>query len=58
MLNRRSTKPHSVKWVEAERELAVRGISLPQRSVGSAFFPIQKIRGPVRPNRVIEPIKT
>ena len=38
MINRRKTKPHRVKWAEAERELAIRGVVLPTYYVNEEPF--------------------
>ena len=38
MLSQRTTKPHSVKWAEAERELAIRGIFLPSHPANREHF--------------------
>ena len=40
MLNESTVKPHKVKWIEAERELAVRWIFIPDHSVVYGYFPI------------------
>ena len=42
MLSQRTTKPHSVQWAEAERELAIRGIFLPPYPVSHEYFSIPK----------------
>lgn len=38
MLSQRTTKPHSVQWAEAERELAIRGVFLPPQPVIREYF--------------------
>ena len=38
MLSQPKTKPHKVKWAEAERELAIRGVFLPPPPVSREYF--------------------
>ncbi len=38
MLSQPTTKPHKVKWAEAERELAIRGVFLPSPPVSREYF--------------------
>ena len=38
MLSQPTTKSHRVKWAEAERELAIRGIFLPPLPVSREYF--------------------
>ena len=38
MLSQPTTKPHRVKWAEAERELAIRGVFLPPPPVVREYF--------------------
>ena len=42
MFSRQTEKPHSVKWVEAERELAVRRIIIPTRPINQEHHIVQK----------------
>lgn len=38
MLRQNQMKPHKVKWTEAERELAVRGVFLPSHAVANEYL--------------------
>ena len=38
MLSQPTTKSHRVKWAEAERALAIRGVFLPSTPVGREYF--------------------
>ena len=38
MLSQPTTKPHRIKWAEAERELAIRGVFLPSPLVSREYF--------------------
>ena len=42
MRTQHKTKPHRLKWTEAERELAVRGVILPANSTNYEYWEIQK----------------
>lgn len=42
MLSKHTEKSHSVKWVEAERELAVRGIVFPSPPINHEHLVVQK----------------
>lgn len=53
MLSQRKTKPHRVKWVEAERELAIRGVVWPPYHVNEECFSWPK--GTYVPQIVEEP---
>ena len=53
MLSQRTTKPHQVKWAEAERELAIRGVVLPPYYVNEEYFSWSK--GAHVPQTVEEP---
>ena len=37
MLSQNKMKPHRVKWVEAERELAIREFALPAKTLPRTF---------------------
>ena len=42
MLSQRTTKPHSVQWAEAERELAIRGVFPSPHPVNPEYFSTPK----------------
>ena len=42
MLSQQTTKSHKVKWAEAERELAIRGVFLPPHPVNHEYFSTPK----------------
>ena len=42
MLSQRTAKSHGVKWAEAERELAIRGVFLPSLPVNREYFSTPK----------------
>ena len=53
-----ATKPHRIKWIEAERELAALGIFLPSHSNGHANFPVKSDDGLPHQDKIHVPQKT
>ena len=51
MLSRDKKKPHRVKWAEAERELVIRGIALPNNAARREYVP-PRISKQTDPNKV------
>lgn len=49
MRSQHAAKPHSMKWAEAERELAVRGVILPTNSTNYEYWEIQKDLSTLKP---------
>ena len=54
MLSKRTIKSHRVKWIEAERELATRGVLIPSHSISYEYFPIHNEQRLPQPDRVID----
>ena len=52
---RETTKPHRIKWIEAERELATRGIYPPSHSIGHVHFPVGSDHGLPHQNKIHDP---
>ena len=57
MLKKRTVKPHRIKWIEAERELATRGVFPPSHSISYEYFPIDDEYRLPHPNKVLDPKK-
>lgn len=54
MLSQTTPKPHRIKWVEAERALAVRGIVFPSHVPSPAEFPVPKELSPTPPDKTLD----
>ena len=55
MLNTENAKPHHIKWIEAERELAARWIFIPHQPIGHGYFPIHDKYPTWHPDMVFDP---
>ena len=55
MLSKRTAKPHSVKWVEAEREIAISWKIPPSPPFDREFFPEHVEHNPSQPAPIRNP---
>ena len=54
MLSQRP-KPHRIKWIEAERELATRGFFFPSHPTGHVYFPVENEHDLWQPKKLHDP---